>query len=236
MAGSPARGHDVKDRAEDCDLLERLRAGDEEHFRRFVTELTPMLHHLARGYTASEAAAQDAVQDTWLVVIDKLDGFQGHSSLTTWVCGVLVHTARRRGVREARVLPFSSAWRDDHAPAVDPLRFSSRAGAARSGTWSDPPVRWEEIPEQRLAARELRAVIDSAIAALPVRQREVITVRDVLGMSAAEAAAMLGVNSGNQRVLLHRARSKVRAELTGYATGDADTNCAGDSRRTERDA
>lgn len=230
VAGCVQPGRAVSNRPADDDLLERLRAGDEERFRGFVTELTPTLHRLARSYTATDAAAEDAVQDTWLIVIDKLDSFQGRSSLSTWVCGVLVHTARRRGVREARVLPFSSAWRDDHAPAVDPSRFHGRTGSGVPGTWSDPPVRWDEMPEQQLAARELRVVIDRAIAALPVRQREVITVRDILGMSAAEAAAVLGVSSGNQRVLLHRARSKVRAELEGYATYDVDARGMGSRR------
>ena len=198
----------------DTAVLERLRAGDEATFRQLVVELTPVLTRLARTYTASDAAAQDAVQDTWLVVVDKLDSFQGRSTLKTWVCGILVHTARRAGVRESRSVPFSSAWADDHAPAVGPDRFHRRGASA--GTWSTPPVPWDEIPEDRLAAQELRAVIDAAIAALPVRQREVITARDVVGLDATEAAAILGVSSGNQRVLLHRARSKVRAALEQY--------------------
>ena len=197
-------------------LLARLQAGDEALFRQVVTELTPVLTRLARSYTPTNAAAQDAVQDTWLVVLDKLDSFQGRSSLKTWVCGILVHTARRSGVREARTLPFSSAWRDDRSPAVDPARFHSRGDAAPAGTWSDPPVRWDQIPEERLAGKELRRVIDAAIAALPARQREVITARDVVGMDAAEAALVLGLSAGNLRVLLHRARSKVRAALEQY--------------------
>ncbi len=194
-------------------VVARLRAGDEVLFREVVRDLTPVLTRLARAYTQTDAAAQDAVQDTWVVVVDKLDSFQGRSSLRTWVCGILVHTARRSGVRESRSLPFSSAWRDDHALAVDPARFHGRRDAGTAGTWSVPPVRWDEMPEERLAAKELRATIDEAIAALPVRQREVIVARDVVGMDAAEAADILGVSSGNQRVLLHRARSKVRAAL-----------------------
>lgn len=201
-------------------LLARLRTGDDELFREIVVGLSPLLTRLARTYTPTDAAAQDAVQDTWLVVVDKLDSFQGRSSLRTWVCGILVHTARRSGVREARTLPFSSAWTDERRPAVDPARFHGRHDAGPTGTWCAPPVHWDEIPEDRLAAKELRSVIDGAIAALPVRQREVITARDVLGLDAAEAAAALGVSSGNQRVLLHRARSKVRAELELYG---ADT-------------
>jgi RNA polymerase sigma-70 factor, ECF subfamily len=202
---------------DDATVLARIRAGDEALFRDLVRELTPMLTRLARSYTQTDSAAQDAVQDTWLVVIDKLDTFEGRSTLKTWVCGILVHTARRSGVRDARSLPFSSAWRDDQAPAVDPSRFHSRRGPGETDTWSVPPVRWDEVPEEHLAAKELRGVIDRAIAALPVRQRRVIVARDVVGMDAAEAADVLGVTVGNQRVLLHRARSKVRAALEGHA-------------------
>lgn len=137
-------------------------------------ELPPTLRRLARSYTATDAVAQDAVQETWLVVIDKLDSFQGRSSLRTWVC-VLFHTARRSGVRQARDVPFSSAWRDDHTPAVDASRFHGRRDAETTGTGCAPPVRWDEIPEDRLAAKVLRMVIDTAILALPPRQRQVIT-------------------------------------------------------------
>jgi len=153
------------------------------------------------------------VQDTWLTVLDKLDGFEGRSTLKTWVCGILVNKARRHGVREARTLPFSS----DRGPAVDRARFCSRRSDGTTGTWSDPPVRWDHLPEHRLARKELRRVIDAAVAALPTRQREVITARDVVGMDAAEVALVLGLSNGNQRVLLHRARSKVRAALERYA-------------------
>jgi RNA polymerase sigma-70 factor (ECF subfamily) len=198
-------------------LLERLRAGDEALFRDVVLALTPVLLRLARGYTATAASAQDAVQDTWLVVLDKLDSFEGRSTLRTWVCGILVNKARRSGVKESRTLPFSSAWRDDRSPAVDPSRFHGRGGSGTPGTWATPPVTWDQVPEERLASRELQQVIHAAIASLPTRQREVITVRDVVGMDAVEAAQVLGLTSGNQRVLLHRARSKVRAAVEQYA-------------------
>lgn len=199
-------------------LVAALRRGDEAAFRALVLELTPVLTRLARGLTASDAAAQDAVQDAWLVVVDKLDAFQGRSTLKTWVCGILVHTARRRGVREARTIPFSSAWREERGPAVDPARFHSRrSSTGTAGTWAEPPVRWDEVPEDRLAEKELRRVLDAALAALPPRQREVVHARDVVGLDATEAAAVLGLSPGNQRVLLHRGRSKVRAALERYA-------------------
>jgi RNA polymerase sigma-70 factor, ECF subfamily len=216
---------------DDAALLERLRAGDEVLFRQVVEELTPVLLRLARSYTSSAASAQDAVQDTWLVVLDKLDAFEGRSTLRTWVCGILVHTARRRGVRESRTLPFSSAWRDERGPAVDPSRFHGRGGAGPPGTWAAPPLPWHQLPEERLAAQELRQVVSAAIARLPLRQREVITARDVVGMDAREAAEVLGLTAGNQRVLLHRARAKVRAEVERYAAdvvGDLDDATARD--------
>ena len=207
---------------DEATLLKRLQAGDEALFRDFVRRLTPVLLRLSRSYTATDAAAQDAVQDTWLTFLDKLDSFEGRSSLKTWVCGIAVHTARRSGVREARSLPFSSAWRDDRSPAVDPDRFFGGRDEGTAGTWSSPPVRWDQIPEVRLAEAELHTVIDTAISALPLRQREVIVARDVVGMDADEAAAVLGLSSGNQRVLLHRARSKVRATLEQYGTDVLD--------------
>ena len=210
--GSPG-GYGTLDEAV---VLVRLKAGDEALFREVVTALTPVLTGLARSYTPTAAGAQDAVQDTWLLVLDTLDSFEGRSSLKTWVCGILVNKARRSGLREHRTLPFSSAWRDDRSPAVEPARFHGSGGQSTPGTWVHPPVRWDHLPEERLAADELRRVVDAAIAALPTRQREVITARDVVGMGAAETALVLGVTVGNQRVLLHRARSKVRAVLERY--------------------
>lgn len=209
---------------DDADALVRLKAGDEQLFRDLVVSMTPVMTRLARGYTRSAAAADDAVQDTWVVVIDKLDAFEGRSSMKTWICGILVHTARRRGVRDARTVPFS-AWAEGRGPAVDPDRFHAAGSGATPGTWRLPPTPWDEMPEDRLGAAELRAVIDAAIESLPARQRQVITARDVVGLDASETATALGVSSGNQRVLLHRARSRVRAALEEYG---ADVATAGE--------
>lgn len=225
MTGGP---HD-----DEAELLVRLKAGDEALFRELVTQLNPVLMRLARVYTPTAAGAQDAVQDTWLVVLDRLDAFEGRSSFKTWVCGILVNKARRSGVRDVRTLPFSSAWRDDHSPAVDPARFHGRDGQGTPGTWSSPPVRWDQLPEDRLAARELGALIGASLAALPARQREVMTARDVVGLDAAETAALFGLSEGNQRVLLHRARSKVRAALEEHdADATRSTKTAPDGKST----
>ena len=223
---------------DEATLLAQLQDGDEALFRDFVRRLTPVLLRLARSYTETDASAQDAVQDTWLTVLNKLDDFQGRSSLRTWVCGIAIHTARRSGVRESRSRPFSSVWTDDHSPAVDSDRYSRRRDAAPTGTWSMPPVRWDQIPEERLAEAELRVVIDAAISALPPRQRAVIVARDVVGMDAAETAVVLALSTGNQRVLLHRARSTVRSALERYGTdvlGKAD-RCAPLTAADEQDS
>jgi RNA polymerase sigma-70 factor (ECF subfamily) len=196
--------------------LDSLQAGDEALFAELVLALSPVLLRLARSCTSNDAAAQDAVQDTWVVVIASLGSFAGRSSLKSWVCGICLHTARRRGVKESRTSPFSSLARGS-GPAVDAERFASRHDAAPTGTWLLPPVRWDTQPEEHLAEAELRAAVQQSIARLPARQREVITARDVVGLDATEVAQALGLSAGNQRVLLHRARSKVRADLEVYA-------------------
>lgn len=192
-------------------MVAALRAGDEAEFRRLVLALTPALLAVARRYVDSPAAAEDVVQETWIAMLDGLDRFELRSSLRTWVIGILVHKAHRLGARDRRSLPFSSVRRDERAPAVDPARFD------RTGHWAIPPARWDTEPEERLGAAELRGVIDTTIAGLPRRQREVITLRDVLGVGAADAERILGVSGANQRVLLHRARSRVRAAVESYA-------------------
>jgi RNA polymerase sigma-70 factor (ECF subfamily) len=151
-------------------------------------------------------------------VLNGLDRFEGRSSLKTWIFSILVNIARTRGTREARSIPFSElAGREAAAsdPAVDPDRFQT-ARDARPGGWGVPPASWAPIPEERLLADETLERVDEAIAALPPAQRAVIALRDVEGWSSAETRAALDLSEGNQRVLLHRARSKVRAALEDY--------------------
>jgi RNA polymerase sigma-70 factor (ECF subfamily) len=154
--------------------------------------------------------AEEVVQDTWIAVLRGLRGFEGRSSLKTWIFRILVNVARTRFARENRSVPFSSLGgaEDDRAePSVDPDRF------AEDGQWRSPPRDWHELPETRLLSRETCGVIDEAIASLPRNQAEVITLRDVGGWSSGEVCTLLEISEGNQRVLLHRARSKVRAAL-----------------------
>ena len=192
----------------DADLLARLRAGDESAFMDLVDRYGPLMLRLALTYTPSRAVAEEVVQEAWLGVLTGLDRFEGRSSLKTWILRILVNRARTRGEREHRTIPFSSYLE----PAVDPERFEP------DGAWESPPSEW---PEERLLAKETLDQLHSAIAKLPPRQQEVIVLRDVEGWEPDEVSAALDVSDGNQRVLLHRARSKVRTDLERYFAGVA---------------
>jgi len=169
---------------------------------------------IALMYVSSRAVAEEVVQETWLAVFTGLERFEGRSTLKTWLFRILTNKAKTRGQREGRTLPFSAlaADRDEEATAVDVDRFLGPDNR-HAGHWAAPP---RGVPEERLLAGEARAKIEAAIDALPPNQRTVITLRDVEGLSAEEACNILGVSETNQRVLLHRARSKVRAALEQY--------------------
>jgi RNA polymerase sigma-70 factor (ECF subfamily) len=203
------------DRADEAALVAALRTGDQATFARLVDELNPALLRLALAHVPSRAVAEEVVQDTWLGVIKGIDRFEGRSAVRTWIFQILLNNARTKGVREKRTLPFASLRRRAEEgrdePAVDPDRFQGRRGEAPGG-WARPPAVWSN-PEERLASDAARDVMLREIAALPPRQREVLTLRDIQGFSAEEARNALGVSETNQRVLLHRARSKVRAAL-----------------------
>ena len=197
---------------DDGALVEALRKGDERAFAALVQRYHASLLRLAMSYVATREQAEDAVAETWLGVINGIDRFEGRSSLKTWIFRILVNRAKTKGVREQRSVPFSSLEGDgeESGPSVDPARF---AGA---GNWLAPPESWEGLPEDRLLSAETRSIVDDAIARLPDMQRAVITLRDVQGCTAQEASDVLGLTEVNQRVLLHRARSKVRARLEEY--------------------
>jgi RNA polymerase sigma-70 factor, ECF subfamily len=199
-------------------LLAGLRAGDEAAFVRLVDDYGPALMRLALAHVPSRAVAEEVVQETWLAVLSGLDRFEGRSSLRTWITSILLNTARTRGVRERRMLPLSFMRRrreeGGDEPAVDTDRFQGRRGD-RPGWWAVPPERWEE-PDERLGRDEARAVMLNAITGLPARQRDVIALRDISGWTAEETCNALGLSETNQRVLLHRARAKVRAALEDY--------------------
>lgn len=199
----------------DTELVRALRRGDEAAFAEIVDGWGPDLLRLARVYVPSRAVAEEVVQETWLAVFRGLEGYEGRGPLRAWVFGILLNLARSHGRRERRTQPFSALLRrlpgGDVEATVEPSRFQGRRGE-RPGWWASPPAHWTD-PEARLEAAGMRAVLGEAIAALPARQREVLVLRDVLGASAEEACTVVGATEGNQRVLLHRARAKVRAAL-----------------------
>jgi RNA polymerase sigma-70 factor (ECF subfamily) len=202
--------------SEDLALVERLRAGDETAFMQLVDQLQPAMLRVARMYVSTTAVAEEVVQDAWLGVLRGLPSFEGRSSLRTWIFRILTNIAKTRGQREGRSLPFASLAGDDlDAPAVDPGRFDSPEGSSR-GRWSTLPDDWTGIPEDRLLGHETLDVIGRVIASLPPMQAEVIRLRDALGWTSEEVRNALDLTETNQRVLLHRARAKVRSALERY--------------------
>ena len=198
----------------DTRLLEALRRGDEDAFHELVREHTPFLMRLVMMHVPSRAIAEEVVGDTWEAVLKGLDRFEGRSSLRTWIASIALNKARTRGTREGRIVPFAllrRRYEEGGGPAVDHDRFQGRRGE-RPGWWASPPAAWEE-PERQLEAAETRDVMLRAIRDLPPRQGEVIALRDLAGWDAAEVCNALDLTETNQRVLLHRTRSKVRAAL-----------------------
>ena len=201
---------------EDLTLVDRLRAGDEAAFMMLVERHEAAMLRIARMYVSSQAVAEEAVQEAWLGILQGLEKFEGRSSLRTWMYRILVNIAKTRGIREGRSVPFSSIAGDDAgAPAVDDSRFHGPEGAAPGG-WTSIPADWRGIPEDRLVAGETLRLIGEAIAALPPMQAEVIRLRDVHGWTSEEVRNALELSETNQRVLLHRARSRVRHALEEY--------------------
>jgi RNA polymerase sigma-70 factor (ECF subfamily) len=194
----------------DGELLHRLRAGDERAFVELVQRYNGALLRLALSFVDSRAVAEEVVQDTWLAVLRGLVRFEGRSSLKTWLFTILVNRARTTGVRESRSVPVADA-----GPAVDASRFGP------SGAWASPPEQWVEEAENRVDAAKVRELLLESIDALPPRQREVVLLRDVEGLSSAEVCTVLELSEANQRVLLHRGRSKLRQSLENQLGGAA---------------
>jgi RNA polymerase sigma-70 factor (ECF subfamily) len=196
-------------------LLESLRAGNEEAFRELVREYQPSLVRVARIYVSNQAAAEDVAAETWLGVLKGLDRFEGRSSLRTWIFRILTNIAKTRAVRDGRTLPFSALQDPGRVPeaAVDADRFLDPEHPRWPGHWAVKPEAW---PEDALVAAETRDRLTEAIEALPATQRAVISLRDIEGWSSEEVRNALDLSETNQRVLLHRARSKVRAALEEY--------------------
>jgi RNA polymerase sigma-70 factor, ECF subfamily len=183
----------------DGELLLQLRSGDERAFVSLVECYQEQMLRLATSFVPNRAVAEEVVQDTWLALLRGLDSFQGRSSLKTWLFSILVNQARTTGTREHRSVPVA-----DPEPAVDPARFDV------SGHWADPPEHWIEAVEGRLEAGKFADRIRELMDELPARQREVVILRDVEEMSSEEVCSVLAISDGNQRVLLHRGRSRLR--------------------------
>ncbi len=203
----------------DADLLAGLRAGDEAAFMALIDRYGATMLRVAQMHVRDRTVAEDVVQETWLAVLNGIDRFEGRSSLKTWLFTILTNRAKTRAERERRTVPVSAVAAREASgdePAVDPDRFIDAAADRFPSAWASPPATWSTLPEERLLSQETLARVAEAIEALPEAQREVIRLRDVDGLSGAEVAAALEISDGNQRVLLHRARAKVRAALEDY--------------------
>jgi RNA polymerase sigma-70 factor (ECF subfamily) len=195
----------------DLALVRGLRARDEDAFRQLVRKYQGTLMTVARTYVGSAAVAEEVVQETWLGVLQGIDRFEMRSSFKTWLVRIAMNKARTKGAREARSVPESSlAGADGDGPSVPLERFM---GPARRGMWAAPVENWAAAPEERVTTAETIRVVEDTIQRLPASQREVVTLRDQQGWTAAEVCDVLGITEANQRVLLHRGRSRVRAAV-----------------------
>ena len=205
--------------AADAVLVGRLRDGDERAFEEVVADFYPAMLAVARGFVRARSVADEVVQDGWVAVLNGLERFEGRSSLRTWVLQIVANIARDRGVREARSLTFSELDAGGESePLVEPERFL-RAGEPYPGGWKSFPTDWRTLPESRLISQETLDRVAAAIGSLPELQRLVMTLRDVVGCAADEVCEALGISAVNERVLLHRARVRVRGELERYFDG-----------------
>jgi RNA polymerase sigma-70 factor (ECF subfamily) len=192
----------------DAGMLARLRDGDEQAFTDLVGRYHSSMLRLAMSFVSSQAVAEEVVQDTWLAVLRGLGRFEERSSLRTWLFTILVNRARSTGEREARTVPVADA-----GPVVDASRFGPNGG------WTLPPEDWAEAAENRIDAAKLSGLLRGCLDGLPGRQRDVVVLRDVEGMSSAEVCRVLAISEANQRVLLHRGRSKLRQVLESELGG-----------------
>jgi RNA polymerase sigma-70 factor (ECF subfamily) len=206
----------------ESELVAALRAGDEAAFAGLVRRHHRSLVRLAMSFVRSEAIAEEVTQETWLAVMRGLDGFEGRSSLKTWIFHILCNQARSRGIKEQRSVPFSALEADEaQGPTVDRGRFRGD-GDTFAGYWTTVPFAWWGLPEERVSQAETRQVVERTLAGLPARQRQVVSLRDVEGWSADEVCAALGVSEANQRVLLHRGRAQIRAVVEAHFAELAD--------------
>lgn len=203
---------------EEVELVNALRGGHEDAFVTLIERLHAPMLRLASMYV-SKAVAEEVVQDTWLGLLQGIHRFEARSSLKTWIFRILMNRVKTRMQREARSIPFSALWgpaSDPAEPSVDPDRFFGPNHPQWPHHWRTPPHSWGESPEERLLSKETQVYIQRTIDKLPPAQREVIRLRDVMGCTSEEVCEILSISGANERVLLHRARSKVRRALEEY--------------------
>lgn len=198
-------------------LVAALRRGDERAFSALVDRHHASMIRVARMYVSSVAAAEEVAQEAWLGVLQGLERFEGRSAIKSWVFAILVNCARNRGARDQRTVPFSALGDEERGPSVDADRFNADDHPRWPGHWSRPPQPWTD---EQLASHETVLAVTAALERLPPRQRAVMTMRDVEGLEPGEVCQALGITEGHQRVLLHRARSRVRAELEATLRGE----------------
>ena len=189
----------------DDELLQRLVAGDETAFAALVDRYHSRLVRFAQGFVADWASAEDVAQETWVAVVRGIERFEGRSSLQTWLFGICANRARSAFGRATRTIPV-----DPHGPTVEPERFDPTGG------WAQPPEPWSAV-DARLDAESLLQVVRAAIAELPDMQRQVVTLRDVEGLTSKDVCTVLEITEANQRVLLHRGRARIRAAVEAEA-------------------
>ncbi|GJL67995.1 MAG: RNA polymerase sigma24 factor [Nitrospirales bacterium] len=200
-------------------LVQALQAGDEQVFAAVMDWYSGSLLRLALSFVPSRAVAEEVVQETWMGVFEGIHRFESRSSFKTWLFRILTNRAKTRGIRENRYEPFGLSASSDEGLSLEDSLFISEG--SRMGHWKDPPNAWEpDTPERALLSKECRVAIETAIENLPATQRQVMTLRDIEGVSSEEICNILGISETNQRVLLHRARTKVRRELSPYVEGD----------------
>jgi RNA polymerase sigma-70 factor (ECF subfamily) len=207
--------------AEETNLIRALRDREEAAFVELTRSYYSAMLRVAQIYVSSRAVAEEVIQETWIGVLKGIDRFEGRSSLKTWIFRILTNTAKTRAEREGRAIPFS-ALDPARVPeaAVEPDRFLGDEHPHWPGHWASAPASWRGLPEERLMGKETRELVAQAIESLPASQRAVISLRDAEGWDGEEVCNALGVSETNQRVLLHRARSKVRRELEQYLNQD----------------
>jgi RNA polymerase sigma-70 factor, ECF subfamily len=209
----PAGARELEAVVQDAPIVQALRAGDERAFLALVGQLHGPMVRFARGFLSSDMAAEDVVQDAWAAVLEGIDRFEGRSALRSWIFGIVANLARTRATRDARSVPLSALEADDAEAAVDPSEFLPASHPRWPGHWAKYPEPW---PEDQLLAQETMSLIRGAIERLPAGQRAVVQLRDVEGWSSQEVCEALSLSEINQRVLLHRARSRVRREIARH--------------------